>query len=93
VTFTLADDAARHLALGLLDFPEAVDGAVASCHPQKLCAYLVDLAQRFTAFCNAFPVISAPEPTKSERITLCELSARTIALGLALLGIEAPGQM
>jgi arginyl-tRNA synthetase len=93
VTFTLADDAARHLALGLLDFPEAVDGAVVSCHPHKLCAYRVDLAQRFTAFYKACPVISAPDLTKSERIALCELSARTIALGLALLGIEAPAQM
>jgi arginyl-tRNA synthetase len=38
-------------------------------------------------------VLSAPEPTRSERLALCELTSRTLALGLSLLGIEAPDQM
>ena len=93
VTFELALGAERDLALGILAFPEALDAAIATLHPHRLAGYLFDLAQRFTTFYEACPVLSAPEPSKSERLTLCELTARTLALGLSLLGIEAPDQM
>jgi arginyl-tRNA synthetase len=91
--FALHDDAERHLALGLLAFPEAVDGALATLQPHRLSGYLFDLAQRFTTFYEACPVLSASEPTRTERLALCELTARTLSLGLSLLGIEAPDQM
>ena len=93
VTFTLADAAERHLALGLVAFPEAVAAALSSLQPHRLSGYLFDLAQRFTAFYEACPVLTAPEPTRTERLALCELTARTLALGLSLLGIDAPDQM
>ena len=93
VTFTLADAAERHLALGLVAFPEAVAAALSSLQPHRLSGYLFDLAQRFTAFYESCPVLTAPEPTRTERLALCELTARTLALGLSLLGIDAPDQM
>jgi len=93
VAFVLGEPAERDLALGILAFPEALDAAMASLHPHRLAGYLFDLAQRFTTFYEACPVLSADEPTKSERLALCELTARTLALGLSLLGIEAPDQM
>jgi arginyl-tRNA synthetase len=93
VTFELHDNAERHLALGLLHFPEALDGALATLQPHRLSGYLFDLAQRFTTFYEACPVLSAAEPTRSERLALCEITARTLSLGLSLLGIEAPEQM
>jgi arginyl-tRNA synthetase len=93
VTFELREDAARELALGLVAFPEALEGALATLQPHRLSGYLFDLAQRFTSFYEACPVLSAPEPTRSERLALCELTSRTLALGLSLLGIEAPDQM
>ncbi len=92
-TFALHDAAARHLALGVLHFPEALDAAMATLHPHRLSGYLFDLAQRFTSFYEACPVLAAPEPLRSERLALCELTARTLSLGLSLLGIEAPDQM
>jgi arginyl-tRNA synthetase len=92
-TFTLEDPAERELALGLLAFPEAFDAALATLHPHRLSGYLFDLAQRFTSFYEACPVLSAAEPTRSQRLGLCELTSRTLALGLSLLGIEAPEQM
>jgi arginyl-tRNA synthetase len=91
--FALHHDAERHLALGLLAFPEAVDAALATLQPHRLSGYLFDLAQRFTTFYEACPVLSATEPTRTERLALCELTARTLSLGLSLLGIEAPDQM
>jgi len=92
-SFVLDDVAARQLALGVLHFPEALDAAMATLHPHRLSGYLFDLAQRFTTFYEACPVLSAPEPQRSERLALCELTARTLSLGLSLLGIEAPDQM
>lgn len=91
--FTLSTPAERLLALGLLGFPEAVDAAVAHCQPHRLAGYLFDLAQRFTSFYDACPVLSAEEATRLERLALCELTARTLRVGLSLLGIEAPEQM
>ena len=92
-TFALAEVAERELALGLVAFPEAFDAALLTLQPHRLSGYLFDLAQRFTAFYEACPVLSAGEPTRSERLGLCELTARTLSLGLSLLGIDAPDQM
>ncbi len=91
--FVLAEDAERDLALGLLALPEAVAGALETSHPHRLCTYLFDLAQRFTAFYEACPVLAAPGASRDERLALCELSARTLATGLSLLGIAAPERM
>jgi arginyl-tRNA synthetase len=76
-----------------LAFPEAVDGAVTHCQPHRLTGYLFDLAQRFTSFYEACPVLSAEGASKDERLALCELTARTLHVGLGLLGIETPEQM
>jgi arginyl-tRNA synthetase len=92
-TFALAHPAERHLALGLLALPEAVSSSVATNHPHRLCTYLFDLAQRFTAFYEACPVLSSQGAQRDERLALCDLSARTLALGLSLLGIDAPEKM
>jgi arginyl-tRNA synthetase len=91
--FTLAEPAERQLALGLLAFPEAFELALASLQPHRLCVYLFDLAQRFTAFYDACPVLSSEGAQRDERLALCELTSRTLSLGLSLLGIEAPEQM
>ena len=91
--FALAERAERDLALGLVALPEALESALALSQPHKLCTYLYDLAQRFTAFYEACPVLTAPGDTRDERLALCELSARTLATGLSLLGIDAPDRM
>ena len=93
VVFGLQTSAERTLALGLLAFPEALDAALEGSQPHRLSGYLFDLAQRVTSFYEACPVLSAPEPMQSERLALCELTSRTLALGLSLLGIESPEQM
>ena len=92
-SFTLEHPAERHLALGLLGFPEAFELSLAALQPHRLCVYLFDLAQRFTSFYEACPVLSANGHVRDERLGLCELSARTLKSGLSLLGIEAPEEM
>jgi arginyl-tRNA synthetase len=93
VTFSLDTVQERHLALGLLSFPEAFETSLASLQPHRLCVYLFDLAQRLTAFYDACPVLSAEGALREQRLALCDLTARTLATGLSVLGIDAPEKM
>ena len=67
--------------------------ALSALQPHRLCNYLFDLAQRFTSFYEACPVLSSEGQLRDERLALCELTARTLRRGLSLLGIQAPEQM
>ncbi|MFQ3542409.1 DALR anticodon-binding domain-containing protein, partial [Escherichia coli] len=58
--------------------------------PHRLCGYLYRLARDFTTFYDACPVLKADEPQRGNRLALCDLTARTLAHGLDLLGIAAP---
>jgi len=86
----IALEVPQELALGkaILRFPEVLDRALEDYRPNILAAYLYDLAGAFTAFYDACPVIQSPEPLRSERLKLCDLTARVIERGLGLLGIE-----
>ena len=84
----------RALALELLRFPEALDATLEWLAPHRLCAYLFGLAQAFTSFYEHCPVLRAPDDvTRESRLVLCDETARTLSLGLSLLGIHAPDRM
>ena len=83
----------RALALQLLRFGEAVEATVETYSPSKLCAYLFDLATTFTGFYEACRVLVDDEAVRTSRLGLCDLTARVLEQGLALLGMEAPEQM
>lgn len=84
----------RALALQLLGFDAAVHDTLDKYSPHKLCTYLFELAQAFTAFYEACPVLKqGHEATRESRLALCDLTARTLDRGLGLLGIEAPERM
>jgi arginyl-tRNA synthetase len=91
--FALSEIAERELALGLLALPEAFGASLASLQPHRLCTYLFDLAQRFTSFYDACPVLASEGALREERLALCDVTARTLRLGLSVLGIDAPEQM
>lgn len=93
VTFGLDALQERNLALALLAFPEALEMSFVTFQPHRLCVYLFDLAQRFTAFYDACPVLASTGPLRDERLALCDLTARTLSIGLSMLGIDAPEQM
>jgi arginyl-tRNA synthetase len=88
-------EAPEELALGkmLLRFPETLDRALDGYQPNVLAAYLYDLAQAFTAFYEACPVLKSEAAVRAARLKLCDLVARTIAKGLDLLGIEVADRM
>ena len=90
----ITEDAERALVLQLLSLAEVVDSVVETLQPHRLATYLFELAQAFTGFFEQCPVLRAPdEATRTSRLALCELTARTLSLGLGLLGIEAPDRM
>jgi arginyl-tRNA synthetase len=91
--YSLSQIPERELALGLLAFPEAFGASLASLQPHRLCTYLFDLAQRFTSFYDACPVLASEGALRDERLALCDVTARTLRLGLSVLGIDAPEQM
>ena len=81
------------LAKKALQFPEMLDRTLDDYRPNILAAYLYDLAGAFTAFYDACPVLQSEEPARSNRLKLCDLTARVIARGLGLLGIETVERM
>lgn len=93
-TVMLAEPQERALALQLLQFDSAVHDTLEKYSPHRLCTYLFDLAQAFTAFYEACPVLKdGYEATRESRLALCDTTARVLHQGLALLGIEAPERM
>ena len=77
-----------------MQFPETLDRVVADYRPNHLTAYLFELATRYSTFFENCPVLKAEsEALRTSRLTLCDLTARTIERGLTLLGIEVVERM
>ncbi|WP_428938836.1 arginine--tRNA ligase [Fontivita pretiosa] len=81
------------LAKHLLRLCEVIDAVARDLKPHLLCTYLYELATRFSGFYENCPVLQSEQPLRSSRLLLADLTARTLALGLDLLGIEHPEQM
>ena len=81
------------LAKHILRLGDVIDLVSRDLKPHLLCAYLYELATKFSGFYENCPVLQSQEPTRSSRLALCDLTARTLATGLDLLGIEHPEQM
>jgi arginyl-tRNA synthetase len=90
---TVGEPAERALALQLLGFAAAIEATAEAFSPAKLCTYLFDLSSVFTTFYEACRVLVEDEAVRTSRLALCDLTARVLALGLSLLGMEAPDQM
>ena len=90
----LAEPAERALGMQLVRFSEALSDVTVDYRPNLLTAYLYDLARAFTAFFENCPVLKAPtDEARHSRLMLCDLTARTIKLGLNLLGISVAEKM
>ena len=90
---TVTEPAERELALELLGFGEVVQDVGRSLEFHRLANYLFSLATTFTTLYEKCPVLRAEADTRTSRLALCDLTARTLAHGLDLLGIAAPDRM
>lgn len=83
------------LAVKLLQMVEAIEAVASDATPHVLCAYLYDLASAFMSFYEACPILkdNVPSEVKASRLGLAAVTARSIKLGLDLLGIETLEKM
>ncbi|MFH8566849.1 arginine--tRNA ligase [Streptomyces sp. NPDC017993] len=87
--------AERALGLHLDQFSEVLAEVAGSFEPHKLAAYLYQLASLYTTFYDQCPVLKAeggPDQI-ANRLFLCDLTARTLHQGMALLGIRTPERL
>lgn len=90
----LTTDFEKELGLRILELPEVIALAGKELAPHRLCSYLYELAASFHKFYEHCPVLNNPEQDiQQSRLLLCDLTARTLKLGLELLGIEVLEQM
>jgi arginyl-tRNA synthetase len=90
----LSHSAERGIGVRLLRLPEVLELAAADFKPNVLTDYLFDLANAFSTFFEECPVLKAESPERRDsRLALCDLTARTLKLGLALLGIDVVERM
>jgi arginyl-tRNA synthetase len=61
--------------------------------PNRLCQYLFELSQKYNQFYDKHSVLDAEEPIRTSRLILCDLTAKTLKLGLDLLGIPVLERM
>ncbi len=86
--------AERQLGLQIARFPEAVTALVNDYRPNLLTSYLFDLANQFSSFYDACPVMKEPDADlRASRLTLVDLTGRVIQKGLDLLGIATCEKM
>ncbi len=90
----LTESAEIDLAKQIISYSEAIESSTADYRPNFLTTYLYDLAQKFSTFYNACPVLIAPEDKRPTRILLCRLTEKTVSHGLRnLLGIKVVEKM
>lgn len=87
--------AERALGLHLDQFGENLAEVASTYEPHKLAAYLYQLASYYTTFYDQCHVLSADNPAEvvENRLFLCDLTARTLHRGMALLGIRTPERL
>ncbi|MEV5101017.1 arginine--tRNA ligase [Streptomyces massasporeus] len=87
-------EAERALGLHADSFGATVAEAATEYAPHKLAAYLYQLASLYTTFYDKCPVLKAETPEQIEnRLFLCDVTARTLHRGMALLGIRTPERL
>jgi arginyl-tRNA synthetase len=89
----LREETELALAKHLLQLDEILTEVEGDLLPNRLCQYLFELSQKFNQFYDRCPVLQAEEPLRTSRLLLCDLTARTLKLGLFLLGIPVLERM
>ncbi len=89
----LAEETELVLAKHILQLSEVISQVEVDLLPNRLCQYLFELSQKFNQFYDRCPVLKAEKNQQTSRLVLCDLTAKTIKLGLSLLGIPVLERM
>jgi arginyl-tRNA synthetase len=87
-------DAERTLVLQLDAFNDALRGAYEKRMPHILCDHAYLLAQAFSSFYAAAPILVESDPVrKASRLTLAAATLRQLEIVLDLIGVAIPERM
>ncbi|HEY9808128.1 MAG TPA: arginine--tRNA ligase [Halomicronema sp.] len=95
----LTEESELILAKHLLQLTEVLKSVEIDLLPNRLCEYLFELSKKFNQFYEQCPVLKAkdgsalPDSQRISRLMLCDLTAKTLKLGLSLLGISVLERM
>lgn len=89
----LQEETELALAKHLLQFTEVINAVETDLLPNRICQYLFELSQKFNQFYDKCDVLKAEEPLRTSRLVLADLTARTLELGMSLLGIKVLERM
>jgi arginyl-tRNA synthetase len=89
----LAEEEELVLAKHLLQLTDILQEVERNLLPNRLCEYLFELSQKFNKFYEENPVLDAEDALKTSRLMLADLTAKTLKLGLSLLGISVLERM
>ncbi len=84
----------KKLMLSITEFANAVETAYSEFSPNKLCAYIYDVANSFSGFYNDVKVICEDDTLKKQGyIALLQLTERVLKKALELLAVDIPKRM
>jgi arginyl-tRNA synthetase len=89
----LGEELELTLAKHLLQLGSVIAEVECDLLPNRLCQYLFELSQKYNQFYDKHSVLQAEEPIRTSRLILSDLTAKTLRLGLDLLGIPVLEQM
>jgi arginyl-tRNA synthetase len=89
----LGEELELALAKQLLQLSSIITEVERDLLPNRLCQYLFELSQKYNQFYNEHSVLQAEESLRTSRLILSDLTAKTLKLGLDLLGIPVLERM
>ena len=89
----LEEESELILAKHLLQLSDVIQEVERDLLPNRLCQYLFELSQKYNQFYDRCPILQAKEPQRTSRLILSDLTAKTLKLGLSLLGIPVLERM
>ncbi|QQS16694.1 MAG: arginine--tRNA ligase [Neisseriales bacterium] len=87
-SINLVDPTERRLANHLLQFEDVLHSVVEGCYVHHLCTFLYQLANIFSNFYENCSILKSEPALKNSRLQLLALTARTLKVGMELLGIR-----
>lgn len=90
----VGNDAEKALVMELTKFNAMMEAAYEESAPNKVCAYIYDLANQFNRFYHETPILSEEDAAKKAGwIALLELTREVLETCIDLLGFSAPERM
>ena len=89
----LDDIKEKELVLAMAKFSEKIKLALDAYEPSEIAKYLFELAQLFSAYYQAVPIIQSAVKTRNARLALIGSIKQILVNGLWLLGIETLEEM